>query len=191
MSFNRRKVGLLAGAQFFVMTALSSIALGQDRSSSGFNAADFRLFSPSQRASTSQPSTNESIKLKSSAFTPVHDTTSFPDACKKGFAKQIGERSFELANPGQPYQATDVITQNPRLPWRRLILGGSAPDRCIVYYEKGGIATTRAVVVIDISRPSGPAFVWGGIGGEDPHDLVSLVSQITDAKFQPGGPYSW
>ncbi len=190
MSFNRRKVGALAGAQFLIMISLSSVARGQAQSSSGFHAGNFRL-SPSQGASTSQPSTEESTKLRASVFAPVNDAMSFPDACKKGFAKQLGERSFELANPGQPYQATDVITQNPRLPWRRLILGGSTPDRCIIYYEKGGFTTTRVVVVIDISKASGPAFVWGGVGGDAPHDLVSLVSQITDAKFQRGGAYSW
>jgi hypothetical protein len=133
---------------------------------------------------------SESAKLRSERFTPVTDVATFPDACKKAFATLTKERTFALANPGQPFQATDVMSM-AKLPWRRLILGGTTPDRCIVYYEKGGFATSYAAVLFDISKVEEPTMIWRGVGGGAPHDLPELVSSVTTGGFKQGEQNGW
>jgi hypothetical protein len=190
MPTSRERKFIFAAVLFCAAIATSLFALGQDRSSSGENSAGFRL-SSSPSLIGSQLTSNERAKLTASSFVIVRDAAAFPDACKNGFAKLTGEPSFALANPGQPYQATDVMTQGQPLPWRRLIFGGSTQDRCVIYYEKGGIATTHIAVVIDIAKANAPLFVWGGIDGTGPRDLPALISQITHGTFEQGGRYSW
>jgi hypothetical protein len=74
------------------------------------------------------------------------------------------------------------------LPWRRLLFGGVSSDRCIIFYEIGGFAPYRSVVVMAIPK-SGPATpVWSGSGGKNPGDLRTLISQIAAGTFmQPVG----
>ena len=134
------------------------------------------------------PASGEREKLLSEHFTEVRDAAAFPASCKSGFAALTRTHGFELANPGQPYQATDVMGRGPQLPWRRLLIGGVSSDRCIVFYEIGGFAPFRAVVVLDISAKT-PTLVWGGAGGKNPADLRALISQIAEGDFSPSAAY--
>lgn len=132
---------------------------------------------------SSVPAVAEREKLLSESFVEVRDAAGFPLGCRQGFAALAKTRDFELANPGQPYQATDVIGMAPRLPSRRLLFGGVSSDRCVLFYEVGGFAPYRSVVVMD-RRGSGPAIpVWGGSGGKNPGDLHALISQIAGGGF--------
>lgn len=136
----------------------------------------------------SLPSSVEREKLLAEKFVQVHDVAAFPASCKRGFATLSHTPDFELANPGQPYQATDVIGRGPRLPWRQLLIGGVSSDRCIVFYVIGGFASYRAAVVLDISKKD-PVLVWGGAGGKDPGDLPALISQIAGGAFTQSPGY--
>ena len=49
-----------------------------------------------------------------------------------------------MADPSQPYQATDVLGPKP-LPFRRLIYAGTAPGYCFVYNEYGCFAAGQTV----------------------------------------------
>lgn len=137
-------------------------------------------------ANMSVPAATERQKLLAEHFTEVRDAAAFPASCRRGFAALARTHDFELANPGQPYQATDVVSR--RLPWRRLFIGGASSDRCVVFYEIGGFATHRAVVVLDISQKT-PVLVWGGADGKNPADLRELISQIVEGAFRPSSTY--
>ena len=132
------------------------------------------------------PESSEREKLLSERFTEVRDAATLPAGCKSGFAMLAKTPGFELANPGQPYQATDVV--GPKLPWRRLLFGGVSSDRCIVFYEIGGFAPYRAVVVLDVSNKP-PVLTWGGAGGKNPANVRELISQIVEGAFRPSSAY--
>lgn len=133
-------------------------------------------------------SSSERQKLLAEHFVEVRGITAFPSSCKRGFSALAHTPDFELANPGQPYQATDVIGRGPRLPWRRLLIGGVSSDRCIIFYVIGGFAPFRAAVVLDISKKD-PVLVWGCAGGKDPDDLPALISQIAGGAFTQSPGY--
>lgn len=135
------------------------------------------------RLASSLPSPAERTRLLSGAFVEVRDAAAFPAGCKSGFAALARTHGFELANPGQPYQATDVLGPGPRRPLRRLLFGGVSTDCCIIFYEVGGFAPYRSVVVMDISMSGAAMPVWGGSNGKNPSDLRALMSQIAAGDF--------
>jgi hypothetical protein len=53
-----------------------------------------------------------------------------------------------MADPNQPFQATDVIRDGPSLPWRRLIAAGASSSVAFVAYEKGGIGKSEHLFVV-------------------------------------------
>ncbi len=136
----------------------------------------------------STPSLAERAKLLSESFVEVRDVAALPASCLRGFAALTHTRDAELANPGQPYQATDVIAKGPRLPWRRLLIGAVSNDRCVVFYEIGGFAPYRAAMILDTSQNGPATLTWGGADGKDPADAHALIAQIVEGAFtQPRG----
>jgi hypothetical protein len=51
-----------------------------------------------------------------------------------------------IADPGQPYQETDVVVDE--LPMRRLIVAAASPRAAFLAYEKGGRARTRHLFAV-------------------------------------------
>ena len=51
-----------------------------------------------------------------------------------------------MAEPGAPWQATDVIVK-PSLPFRRLQSVALSKGFCIVFYEQGGFVHTHRVAI--------------------------------------------
>ena len=101
-------------------------------------------------------------------FTPLAGVGALPDPVKAALAQLFGTKSLDLAEPGAPFQATDMVV-DPRLPWRRLIAAGCAADHCLVHYERGGFVHVYQVVVLS-RQGDGVRFVWGGaVGGPIPN----------------------
>jgi hypothetical protein len=81
-----------------------------------------------------------------------------------------------MANPGERYQATDVIREQG-LPWRRLIFAAVRQNRCLIDYEKGGRGKTLYLVVLDTSND--PAtLIWGGPAVIQPNNLALLREKL-------------
>ena len=104
-----------------------------------------------------------------------------------GVTGDVGGKTLEMADPGQPFQATDVMVM-PRLPARRLVSAGCSADHCLVYYERGGFARVHQIVLF--STADTPArLVHGGVAAGGLADLEqvreALVSgQVTrDSKY--------
>ena len=72
----------------------------------------------------------------------------------------FGTNTLDIAEPGAPFQVTDVIV-NPKLPMRRLVAAGCSTDHCIVYYERGGIAHTWQVARFHWT-PAATRYEFGG-----------------------------
>jgi hypothetical protein len=74
-------------------------------------------------------------------------------------------RRPRLAEPGQKWNATDVIT-DPNLPDKRLIWATVGGEYYVVHYERGGIAHTFHVLVAKLAKNDAkPKVIWRGLGG--------------------------
>jgi len=63
-----------------------------------------------------------------------------------GAAAALG---FNMAERGQPFQATDDIAPGPRLPGSRFIAARQQGCRLAIRYERGGIAHTYNSAVLE------------------------------------------
>ncbi len=79
--------------------------------------------------------------LRDERFQVVTSVRGLPLGVREELQRLFGSTAMAVADPGEPFQATDNIT-NPSLPGRRLNVAGCSQDHCLVYYERGGIAHT-------------------------------------------------
>ncbi|MEQ1749222.1 MAG: hypothetical protein ABL974_07350 [Prosthecobacter sp.] len=72
-----------------------------------------------------------------------------------------------MANPGQKWQATDVVDEDG-LPWKRLIWAAIIDEHYVVHYERGGNGhSLRHFVIAHLKNASTKAnVVWHGVGDE-------------------------
>lgn len=107
-----------------------------------------------QRAST------ESEHLLDGEFKIALKTDGIPANLKQAFAKVSRERSFEMADPGQKFQVTDVVL-GESLPFRRLVFAGTQDNTWFVHYEHGGYAHSYYVIAFKVSPHGDANFKWG------------------------------
>ena len=81
----------------------------------------------------------------------------------------FGSSMLDIAEPGAPFQVTDVMV-SPRLPIRRLVAAACSTDHCIVYYERGGIAHTWHAALFHWT-PAATRLEYGGVA---PSGLASV-----------------
>jgi hypothetical protein len=115
-------------------------------------------------------------------FTVVTSTQTMPPSLKHAFAVITGQRQFALADPGQEYQATDVVYHS-ELPFRRLVFAGVSGSKWFVHYEHGGIGHSYAVVVFAVEPQGRVQLLWGGGGSYRAKDLDDLRKSIANARF--------
>ena len=66
---------------------------------------------------------------------------------------------FRLANPGEEFQVTDVVTDS-RLLDRRLIWGAFISRYLVLHYEKGGIGHSYHLVVLSKDNRGDFTLLW-------------------------------
>ena len=97
----------------------------------------------------------------SSRFHEVRATTNLPPAVIALCADEGGR----LAEPGQRWEATDLITDSS-LPRKRLIWAATDGERYVVHYERGGRAHSFHVLVTSLKEgDTKPNDTWRGVGG--------------------------
>ena len=130
--------------------------------------------------------------LRSEQFAPVTTVAALPASVKEGLAQLFGE-TLKMAEPGAPFQATDVLGPD-RLPFRRLIAAGCSADHCLVHYEKGGIAHLYYVTLFRNAGddPKRAKFEWGGSSGGGLTDVAAVKDALVTGKVaaQPS-PKFW
>jgi hypothetical protein len=92
-----------------------------------------------------------------------------PLGVRDALQELFGSPTLDIAEPGAPFQATDVIA-DPALPIRRLVAAGCSTDHCLVYYERGGVAHTWQVALFHWT-PKATRFEWGG---SSPKSLATI-----------------
>jgi len=111
---------------------------------------------------TKLPAEDRKALLDTSRFHEVHSTNDLPPAI---LALCDGVSDGKLAEPGQKWNATDVIT-DPTLPGKRLIWAAVGGEYYVVHYERGGIAHTFHVLVATLTKNNAkPKVIWRGVGG--------------------------
>jgi hypothetical protein len=139
-----------------------------------------------------QLSNAEKQHLLDGQCTPVTATGAIPPAVREIFARATREKSFALAAPGHRFQETDVIEPWGRgLPLRRLVFAGTCQNRWFIYYEKGGFARSRAVLVFDVDPDGAARFVWGGTGCYPVTTVEDLRHAIAFGKCADDREYYW
>ena len=140
-----------------------------------------------------QPTTSSALSaalrthLQAERFDIVTSVRGLPLDVRNLMQKMFGTVSLDIAEPGAPFQATDVLV-TPSLPIRRMVSAGCSKDfHCLVYYERGGIATTRFVMLF-LWTPDATRFEWGGTapGGLATIDAVRSAILSGAVKGQSG-----
>lgn len=120
----------------------------------------------------------------SSRFHEILVTTNLPPAilalCANG-----GER---LAEPGQKWQETDVITNSyESLPFKRLIWAAVSGEYYVVHYERGGRAHSFHVLVAILAKGEPkPKVVLRSIADERLKDYSAFLDALRSGKL-----YDW
>ncbi len=110
---------------------------------------------------TKLPTAERKILEDSSRFHIVLATTNLPPA----IIALCGDDRGRLAEPGQKWEATDVIT-DASLPRKRLIWAAVSGQYYVVHYERGGRSHSFHVLVATLtSADQKPEVVWRGVGG--------------------------
>lgn len=140
----------------------------------------------SQKVASSLP---EGVRahVKADSFQVVSTLRGLPLGVRDEMSKNFGGRYLDIAEPGDPFRATDVVS-DPNLPTRRLISAACSMDHCIVYYERGGIAHTRHVAVLHWT-PEETRLEWGGSAPAGLTTLESLRNAILSGAIKAGD--SW
>jgi hypothetical protein len=98
-------------------------------------------------------------QLQKGTFQAVTSVRGLPLGVRERMTTMFGG-TLDIAEPGAAFQSTDVLV-TPRLPIRRMVAAACSNDfYCLVYYERGGIAQTRYVLLFHWS-PDDTRFEWG------------------------------
>lgn len=107
--------------------------------------------------------------VQSDRFQVVTSIRGLPLGVRDGLQTLFGGSALDIAEPGAPFQATNVVVR-PAVPIRRLVAAGCSADHCLVYYERGGMAHTWQVVLF-YWTPALTRCEWGGVA---PRGLTSI-----------------
>jgi hypothetical protein len=112
----------------------------------------------------------------------LRSVTELPEGIVKDFTVK-GETRIAMADPGEKFEATDVIS-DPTLPRRRLIFAGVAGDRAFVHYELGGMGKSFVIEFFRLKSPEIAAGAWHGFCNGPARGLDDLRQRISDGRCQ-------
>jgi hypothetical protein len=118
--------------------------------------------------------------LRSERFAPVTTVAALPAGLRDALNGLFNTKTLDVADPGAPFQATDVMV-TPRLPPRRLTAAGCSADHCLVYYERGGFAHVHYAVVFKVSA-NATRFEFGGLAAGGLRDLDAVKDALVSGK---------
>jgi hypothetical protein len=103
---------------------------------------------------------NRKALQDSARFHEVRATANLPSAVVTLCADDNGK----LAEPGQEWEATDVIIDS-RLPRKRLIWATTDGEYFVIHYERGGIDHSFHILIARLKPgDTNPRVVWRGVG---------------------------
>ncbi|HYL61009.1 MAG TPA: hypothetical protein VE077_00180 [Candidatus Methylomirabilis sp.] len=120
-------------------------------------------------------SLQEKEKFLDGNFTIIKDMYALPPSVLNVYTEKGGTRLL-MANPGERFEATDVIS-DASVPRKRLIFAGVSDRKCFVHYEQGGFAHVYVLALFKVSSKEALEPIWRGYCGPAANiqDLRSLV----------------
>jgi hypothetical protein len=108
-------------------------------------------------------------------FRLIKDVQSLPVPILKAYTETGGARPV-MANPGERFEATDVI-RDESVPRKRLVFAGVSGSKCFVHYEQGGRGHSFRVAFFEIPSAEKMKPIWLGYCGPA-KDVSDLRSQV-------------
>lgn len=127
------------------------------------------------------------VHVRDERFQPVTAVRGLPLGVREELQRMFGSTAMAIADPGQPFQVTDVIT-DPSLPIRRMSVAGCSQDHCLVYYERGGIAHTWHAVLFHWT-PDGTRVEAGGTAPFGIRSVDELRNAVLSGALKGPGRY--
>lgn len=127
------------------------------------------------------------VHVRDERFQPVTAVRGLPLGVREELQRMFGSTAMAIADPGQPFQVTDVIT-DPSLPIRRMSVAGCSQDHCLVYYERGGIAHTWHAVLFHWT-PDGTRVEAGGTAPFGIRTIDDLRNAVLSGALKGPGRY--
>jgi hypothetical protein len=125
--------------------------------------------------------------VRDERFQVVSSVRGLPLGVREELQRMFGGSAMAIAEPGAPFQATDVIT-DPTLPSRRMSVAGCSQDHCLVYYERGGIAHTWYAVLFHWT-PERTRVDAGGAAPPGLRTVDDLRSAVLSGALKGPGRY--
>jgi hypothetical protein len=127
-------------------------------------------------SSTAGVSQSTWLEFLNRDFNIVTDVRALPGPVLQKYTEQGGSRLL-MANPGQKFEATDVI-RDASMPRERLIFAGVAGDKCFVHYERGGRAHMYVVEYFGVTSPESVKPLWSGYCDAPAANIQDLRSKL-------------
>jgi hypothetical protein len=109
-------------------------------------------------------------------FTVITKVKALPGPVLQLFTEKGGSRLL-MANPGDKFEATDVISDSS-VPRMRLILAGVLGEKCFVHYEQGGRGHSYVLALFDVTSSSTVKPLWRGYCSGPASDVPKLRAQL-------------
>jgi hypothetical protein len=84
-------------------------------------------------------------------------------------------RGFSIANPGKPYQMTDVIVQ--KLPRRQLVFLAVNKNMLVITYLMGQMGLPRKILIVKFNK-NNISNLWSGQGFNDLNSKEGIIQFI-------------
>ena len=125
---------------------------------------------------TKLPAEDRKALLDVSRFHEVHTTSDLPAVI---LSLCEGGGDGKLAEPGQKWNATDVIT-DPSLPGKRLIWAAVGGEYYVIHYERGGVDHSFHILVAKLMKDDAKA-VWRAVGSPF-KDYAAFLESLRQEK---------
>lgn len=122
--------------------------------------------------------------LAAERFSEVRQVAKLPRAVREELARHLQVAHLEMADEGQPFQETDVITEHG-LPRYRMVVAAVSDDHCIVHYEQGGIALFRSLAIFSWNDTKA-ALLWEGAAPPSLATAAAIQAAVRDGSLFRG-----
>lgn len=115
-------------------------------------------------------------------FREIQSTASLPP----GVVALCADVNGRLAEPGQRWEATDVITDS-KLPRKRLIWAAMRGEYYVVHYERGGVGHSFHILLATLEGGNKARVLWHAVGDQlkdFPAFLDALRSNTLDDTLE-------
>jgi hypothetical protein len=113
-------------------------------------------------------------------YTSITSVEALPALVAKAFTEKTSSRLL-LANPGERFEVTDVIS-DPSVPRMRLLFAGIRNDQVFVHYEQGGRAHFFIVALFRLASANEMEPFWQGFCVSPAHNITELRSKIMNRE---------